>query len=311
MYDWNDLRIFLAIARSGSALAAAKELNLNQTTVTRRIDALEHALGVCLFFRGARGSHLTPEAEALLAHAKQVEAAALMVDGEAGRLKRNLSGVIRITAPEVMMALFVGPLTLRFRSQHPEVRFDYISAEHRLDLAKGEADIAFRAGGVLEGDTLISIGLPDVYWTAYCSHSYAAKHGAPGGLSQLAGHKVIGYGPGIAQLAVSKIFMAQTVADDAIGTSNSVPNMAGMIKAGLGVGILPCVYGDLLPELQRCFAPLPDTYTPWWIVAAPEAHNLLRVRRFMGFAAEALRGLRPLLQGELDHDAAVALMAGF
>lgn len=311
MFDWNDLRIFLAVAREGSALAAARALGLNQTTVTRRIDALEHALGVCLFFRGARGSHLTPEAEALLIHARQVEAAALLVDGEAGRLKRNLSGVIRITAPEVMMALFVGPLTLRFRSQHPEVRFDYISAEHRLDLVKGDADIAFRAGGVLEGDTLISISLPDIYWTAYCADSYAAKHGAPGGLAEVAGHRVIGYGPAIAQLAVSKIFMAKTAAGDAVGTSNSVPNMAGMIKAGLGVGILPSFVGDLQPEVRRCFAPLPDMFTPWWILAAPEAHNLLRVRRFMAFAAEALRGMRALLSGELDHDAAVAVMAGF
>ncbi len=311
MFDWNDLRIFLAIAHSGSALAAAKELNLNQTTVTRRMDALEHALGVGLFFRDARGSHLTPEAEVLLTHARQVEAAVLRVDGEAGRLKRNISGVIRITAPEVIMAMFVGPLTLRFRRQHPEVRFDYISAEHRLDLAKGEADIAFRAGGVLEGDTLISIGLPDVYWAAYCSHGYAATHAAPNGLAQMAGQRVIGYGPGISQMSVSKIFMAQIDAADIVGTSNSVPNMAGMIKAGLGIGILPCLSGDLFPELQRCFAPLPEMSTAWWIVAAPEAHNLAPVRRFMGFAAEALRSLRPLLQGELDHKAAVAVMAAF
>jgi DNA-binding transcriptional LysR family regulator len=85
MYDWNDLRIFLAIARSGSALAAGRELNLNQTTVTRRIDALEHALGAGLFVRGARGSGLTEQGRALMPHAEAVERAALELDHMAGR----------------------------------------------------------------------------------------------------------------------------------------------------------------------------------------------------------------------------------
>ena len=311
MYDWNDLRIFLAIARSGSALAAARELNLNQTTVTRRIDVLEHALGSCLFRRGARGSDLTEQGQALLPHAEAVERAALVLDGEAGRMHRDLGGEIRITAPEGIMAVFVGPLTLAYRKRHPDIRFDYLSAEHRLDLTKGEADVAFRAGDVLEGDTLIRQALPDFAWTAFCSATYAARHGLPAGIEDLAGYPTIGFAGPMTSMAHVKYYMGQVRACDLVGTSNNVPNMTGMIRAGLGIGILPCCIGDTQPDVVRCFPPPVPLTTRWWVVAAPEAWALPRVQGFVRYAVEALRHLRPALAGEVDQATAQAMISAF
>lgn len=304
MYDWNDLRIFLAVARSGSALAAARELNLNQTTVTRRMDELEHALGAPLFLRGARGSAITPQGQALLCRAEAVESAALTLDGEATRLRRNFSGEIRITAPEVIMSTFIGPLTLRFRVLHPDIRFDYLSAEHRLDLTKGDADIAFRAGDVLEGDTLIQQALPPILWTLYCSANYEGRHGKPVGLAALEGHHILSYSGQMANLALLKTFMSHVRPVDLAGTSNSVANMAGMVRAGVGVSVLPCIVGDMYKDLSRCFPPPVDFGTPWWIVTAPEAHELPSVREFIAFAAQSLRRLRGAISGQLDQDAA-------
>lgn len=311
MYDWNDLRIFLAIARTGSALAAAKELNLNQTTVTRRIDALEHALGTCLFLRGARGSDLTKHGHGLLRHAEAMEAVALRLDGEANRLKRDLGGEIRITAPEAIMAVFVGPLTLRYRHLHPDIRFDYLSAEQRMDMAKGEADVAFRAGGVLAGDTLISVALPDIYWTAYCSLGYAAQHKVPKGLDDMAGHPAITFAGPIAAMPHLKAFATSVQSCDRVGTSNIVPNMTGMVRAGLGIGLLPCFVGDTQPDMLRCYPPPAMMFTPWWIVVSPEAWALPRVRNFVGYASESLRRLRPALSGEVDQAQARAMLQGF
>ena len=308
MFDWNDLRIFLAIARHGSALAAARALNLNQTTVTRRVGALELALGASLFLRGPRGSILTERGEALLPQAEAVERAALALDGDAGRMQRDTGGEIRITAPEALMALFVGPLSLRFRERNPDIRFDYVSAETRLDLAKGDADIAFRAGGVLEGDTLVCQALPDNNWTAYCSTAYASRHGKPFGMEGMAGHKIIAFAGPIAAMPHLRHFMTQVQTCDLVGTSNNVPNMAGMIRAGIGISILPCVVGDMQKDLTRCFAPPAGLWTPWWIVASREANELRRVRDFMSFAADQLRPLRGALNGTLDQDAARALL---
>jgi DNA-binding transcriptional LysR family regulator len=308
MYDWNDLRIFLAIARTGSALAAARELGLNQTTVTRRIDALEHALGTPLFLRGARGSELTEQGEAIRPHAEAVERAALAVDGAAGRLRRDTGGAIRVTAPEAIMTLFVGPLTLRFREQYANVRFDYVSAENRLDLAQGDADVAFRAGGVLEGDTLVCQALPDIHWTAYCSAAFANRRGKPGDVSAMTGHSAIAYAGAIAAMPHLRTFMGLVRPEDVVGTSNSVPNMLGMIRASVGIGLLPCVVGDMQKDLLRCFPPPADMLTPWWIMASREANELSRVRDFMSFSADQLRRLRGALTGALEQDAARVLL---
>jgi DNA-binding transcriptional LysR family regulator len=310
MYDWNDLRIFLAVARSGSALAAARELNLNQTTVTRRMDALEHALGTHLFLRGARGSALTEHGQALVPRAEAVEAAALMVDGEASRLRRDLSGEIRVTAPEAIMMLFVGPLTLRFRESHPGVRFDYISAEHRLDIAKGDADIAFRAGGVLEGDTLVCQALPDIAWTAYAAEGLARRRGVPCGWGEMTGYPIVGYAGSITTMQHLRQFHSKVRPEDLVGSSNNVPNMTGMIRAGVGFGILPCIVGDMQRDLVRCFPPPEGLSTPWWLVASREANELKRVREFMSFAADQLRRMRGALSGELDQAAARARLEG-
>lgn len=308
MFDWNDLRIFLTIARTGSALAAARELNLNQTTVTRRIDTLEHALGNSLFLRGARGSNLTEYGEAILPHAEAVERAALLLDSAANRLHRDQGGEIRITAPEAIMTLFVGPLTLRFRESHPGVRFDYISAENRLDMAKGDADVAFRAGGVLDGDTLVCQALPDIHWTVYVSGSLAQRRGMPKGVDAMAGFPIVSYSGSITTMQHLRLFMAKVQPCDIVGSSNNVPNMLGMIRAGVGIGILPCVVGDMQPDLSRCFPPPEGLSTPWWLVASREANELKRVREFMAFAADQMRRMRGALTGTLDQSGARALI---
>ena len=310
MYDWNDIRIFLAIARTGSALAAARELQLNQTTVTRRIDALEHTLGATLFTRGARGSDLTELGKALMPHAQVMEHAALALDGEAGRLHRDQGGEIRVTAPEVIMSAFVGKLTSRFRVSHPNVRFAYLSAEHRLDLSLGEADVAFRAGGVLEGDTLVCQSLPEISWAIYASSAYAKCRELPCEISVLKGHAIIAYAGPIAQMPHLKSFTSQVRECDVVGSSNNVPNMAGMIRAGLGLGLLPCFVGDVKSDLIRCLVPSEGLVTPWWIVASREAANLRRVRDFMAFSADQLRPLRGALGGKLDQAATRAMIEG-
>ncbi len=91
-YEWSDLRIFLAVAREGSTLAASRVLTMNQTTVSRRIEALEHALGLGLFTRTTRGFAQTPQGQALMARMEAVEVAALDVEVEATRLTRDLTG---------------------------------------------------------------------------------------------------------------------------------------------------------------------------------------------------------------------------
>jgi DNA-binding transcriptional LysR family regulator len=289
MYDWGDLRIFLAVAREGSTLAAARVLNVNQTTVSRRVQALEHGLGLRLFERDTRGYALTPQGAALVARAEVVEAAARDVALEAGRLTRDLSGVIRVTAAEGMLTHIVSPLITAYRAAHPEVRFENLSAEHRLSLERGEADLAFRAGAGPVGDTLIGQRLPDIPFAVYCSEGYAAAHGCPGSLAELAGHAVVAYSGPPSMQPFSMLFMAHVRPDQVVATCNTVPNMTGVLRTGLGVGVLDVFDGDATPGLVQCFPPPPEMANPWWVVAAPDAYQQPRVRSFMAFAASRIR----------------------
>ena len=289
MFDWSDLRIFLAVAREGSTLAAARALGVNQTTVSRRVQVLEHGLGLTLFQRDTRGYALTTQGAALVARAEAVEAAAQEVALEAERLTRDLTGVIRVTAPEAIMEHVVSPIITAYRAQHPEVRFEYLSAEHRLNLEKGEADVAFRAADRLVGDTLIGQRLPDICWSVYCSDSYAAAQGMPRSLAEVKDHSVVAYAGGPAMQPFSIRFMTHVRGEQVVATCNTIPNMAGVLRSGMGVGLLAVFDGEATPGLVQCFPPPPEMDSTWWLVAAPEAHKLPRVRSFMAFAADRIR----------------------
>ncbi len=297
MYEWSDLRLFLAVAREGSTLAASHALNVNQTTVSRRISALEHALGVTLFDRDTRGYALTPQGTALQCRAETVEVAAFDLETEAARLTRDLTGGIRVTAPEAIMTHVVSPAITAYHAIHPEVRFEYLSAETRLNLERGEADIAFRAGDKISGDTLVHQRLPDICWSAYCSETYIEANGAPVSPTDMAQHSIVAYGGLIAMQPFSIWFMTFVRGEQIVATCNAIPNMGGALRSGLGVGLLPCLHGDATPGLVRCYPPPPELDSPWWLVAPHEAYLQPHIRSFMAFAAAEIRRERRGMRG--------------
>jgi DNA-binding transcriptional LysR family regulator len=290
MYEWSDLRIFLAVAREGSTLAASRMLNMNQTTVSRRIEALEHALGVSLFTRTTRGFAPTPQGQALLGKIEAVEMAALDVETEATRLTRGLSRSIRVTAPDAIMTHLVSPIILTFRAMHPDVRFECLSAEHQVSLEKGEADIAFRpTNGTLKGDTLIALRMPNIMWGAYCSEAFVVANGKPSNLDELKDYPIVAYNGWAATLHFSLWFMSFVRGEQVATTCNSISNVSGAIRAGMGVGLLPVMSGMTTPGLVLCFPPPAGADSLWWIVASPEAYQQPHMRNFMSFAGEQIR----------------------
>lgn len=240
-------------------------------------------LGLTLFDSDTRGYGLTPQVRALLVRPAAVEVATADLATEALRLARDLTGMIRVTSAESIMTPIVSPLIPQYRRLHPEVRFENLSCETRLNLEKGEADVAFRTGGGVTGDRLVRQRLPDVCWTAYCSESYSAAYGAAPGRQKF-----------------SIWFRSFVSGDQVAATCNSIPNMSGVLRSGLGVGLLPCLDGDATPGLIRCFAPPPERDSPWWLVASHESYQQPRVRNFMAFAPERIRHERRGMRGGAD-----------
>jgi DNA-binding transcriptional LysR family regulator len=292
MFDWNDIRLFLAVSRAGSALGAARALGLNQTTVTRRIDVLEHALGLTLFERLNRGYRLTEQGQALCGSVARMAEAAEEIRSLAEALSREVRGKIRITAPEVIFAHLVAPIVAEYREKYPEVLIEYDSSEVLVDLVSGEADIAFRSTEKSHDERLIAQKLAEMYWTAYCSRDYAARHGMPRSPAEVREHRVVAFGGVAAQRRGHLWFMSHVDPAKVAGHSNTVLNMASVLKAGLGVGILPCLLGDSEPTLVRCFAPAPELNATLWLLTSPEKRLIPRVARFVELAAQRVRNRR-------------------
>lgn len=298
MRDWDDIRLFLAVARAGSTRAAAAELGLNQTTVARRMEGLEHALRLRLFERTTRGFALTDQGTALREAAAPMLEAARALERRAEALGRSLRGRIRVTAPEAVFTHLVAPIVAEFRRDHPEVLIDWDSSEGFADLAAGEADLAFRAT-IAPGDgRLHGVKLSDVAWSAYASRAYAADHGVPASIGELRGHPVVAYAGPIAQRPGDRWFMAHADPSRIGGSSNTVTNVASILRAGVGVGCLPCFHGDREPGLLRCFAPPREMQTAIWLLTTPERARAPQIAAFMRLAVARFRAQRRALRGE-------------
>ena len=223
--DWGDLRIFLAVVRGGSTLAASKALGVNQTTVSRRIDALEQSLGMALFDRDTRGFHPTAEGKALLDQSETVEQAVVSLTKHAQTISRSTTGVIRVTAASATFDVFIAPFINAHLAREPHVKIDYISSDGFLDLEAGEADIAFRATSRIDGDRLIVRRLPDFKWSVYCNRDYADNHGIPADAADLRNHKAIVFGGELENIIPQTWFARQIDPAKIVARCNSLTDI--------------------------------------------------------------------------------------
>ena len=166
MFDWNDLKYLLAVARHGSTLAAARALQVNQSTVQRRIAELQSRLALRLVERHQSGYRLTKAGAALLPAAQAVEASVDLFNQKAGEAAH--AGLLRLTCPEpIAIRLTQSGLLERFHKKHPDIHLEFVLADRYVDLSKGEADVALRAGDT-DAD-LVGRKLADSIWAVYAS----------------------------------------------------------------------------------------------------------------------------------------------
>jgi DNA-binding transcriptional LysR family regulator len=281
VFDWNDLKAFLAVARDGSALAAARALGLNQTTVARRIEALETALGLKLFERGQTGSRLTEAGRDLLLAAERMEAAAAGFAHRAEAHQRGFAGALRVTATEILANVAITPALAAFREAYPDIEVELIVTDLPLDMRGGEADVALRAGEILTDSDLVARKVAEFPFALYASRDYLLNRGLPLCVEDLRRHDLIA-GDGVSTpLPGVKWMLDQLPGLQPVIRFNSLTNMLQALKAGLGVGPFGCLGADLEPELVRLL-PIPEVTTTW-IVTRRELKDAPRVRAFIDF----------------------------
>lgn len=297
VYDWNDLRHFLAVARSGSTLAASRALGVNQTTTARRIAALEQEIGMKLFDKRQAGYALTEAGGELLPAAERVEAEADGFAQQVGAMGRRVSGVIRVTTNEGLANVIMAPALSAFRRLHPEVRIDLLVDERRLDLGRGAADVALRTGSRPTEAGLVGRRLSSIAWAAYCSREYVERNGCPKTTDALSCHAVVGAEGPIAALPGWTWLRDTAPGAEVVTRSNSVTNLISAVRASLGVTVLPCFLADSDPALVRCLGPIRGIDTDLWLLTRENLRDVSRVRAFVDFLAAYVSSVRPLLTG--------------
>ena len=307
MLDWNDLRYFLAVADSGSTLAAGRRLRVSQTTAARRIAALEAALGLILFERRQAGYALTSAGRALLDHARAVESAAQALSDAASAEQRDASGTVRVTMEEVYAVTVLGPILRDFHEAHPAIRIELDTTEDVRDLAAGAADVALRTAARPRGGGLVGRKIASTSWTIYCSRSYAEAHGAPRTRRALRGHPLIG-GGGRNVGRVYQEWLKQNELEAAVAIQHdSVTGLLAAVRSGIGLAALPSFVADLDPDLVCCLPPLPGQERDIWLLTHERLRHSPPVRVVLDFLAHRL--VRVAREGEARRSADQAAQA--
>jgi len=293
--DWNDLRHFLAVARHGSTLAAARSLRTSQTTVARRIAALEQALGLALFEKRQAGYSLTPDGRELLAHAGQVEAAADAFAEAAGAKARDSSGSVKITVEDIFAVTLLAPMLRALRELHPDIHIELDNSRDLVDLGAGEADVALRSTSKPQPAGIVGRRLCTDDWTLYCSRDYAERNGVPASVEELRAHPIVGGGGGNLWRAYSAWIRELGLEDQVALHQSSSTGLLSGVRSGFGIGVLPCIVADADPDFVRCFPPKSNHGRVLWLVTHERVRHTPRVRIVVDFLYDRLiRHIRSL-----------------
>ena len=297
MLDWNDLRYFLAVARDGSTLAAAKALRVSQTTVARRIAALEAALGFPLFEKRQAGYSLTPAGEELLSRAESVEQAAEAFSEAASAKSRDVSGTVKITTEEVYAITILAPLLRELHETYPDIVIELDTSQQVRDLGAGEADISLRS---TKQDSQLAAGLVGRQlciddWALYCSRDYAQRHGVPTTRAEMKKHPFIGGGGGHLWIHYQAWLQSLGLESQVAMHHATSGGLLSGVRSGFGIAVLPCVVADGDPDLVRCVPPPSDHGRILWLFTHERCRHTPRVRAVIDFLYERLsRHIRKL-----------------
>jgi DNA-binding transcriptional LysR family regulator len=290
MTDWGDLRFFLEVARSGTLAAAGRKLGVDNTTVGRRLAALERDLGAKLVTRTPDGLVLTAAGDAIRTAAEEMEKAVLRGEQQALGTDRKLSGLVRVATTEMLGLLVVLPALSELRSRHPQIRVDLATGAGRLDLARREADVALRFVRPESGD-LVARRAGRVTFGAYASAAYLDAHGRPARGAGFAGHDVLTYDAGIRGWRTGQLGGEPMRDARVVLRTNSTLMLLAAVRNGLGIGPLPCILARPHAELERVPKGATVELDDIWLVAHKDVQRNGRVRAVMDALEARMTGM--------------------
>ncbi|MBW3617071.1 MAG: LysR family transcriptional regulator [Proteobacteria bacterium] len=295
-FDWNNLRAFLAVARTGRLTAAAARLRADHATVSRHIGALEGSLKARLFDRSPTGYSLTPQGERLLATAEQIEALTLTASSEVRGADLSVSGTVRIGAPEGFGSYFLAPRLAALAEAHPDLEIELVAIPGVLSLSKREADIAVALSRPREG-RLVARKLTDYSLSLYGAPSYLEARPPLTTRADMSAHRFIGY---IEDLLYAPELDYMDAPDAQIAVQLRSSNLIAQLRAacaGAGLCVLPDFIAASEPGLLRVLPGQVGLTRSFWLLTHADLKGLARVRAVADFITGAVQAARSELQG--------------
>jgi DNA-binding transcriptional LysR family regulator len=285
--NWDDARLFLAVARTGQILAASRRLGVNHATLSRRVSALEEALKTRLLIRRTNGCDLTAEGEAFLRAAERMETEMLAMQASIGRIDTAVAGTVRVGAPDGFGVSFLAPRLGRLTARHPELKIQLVPVPRSFSLSQREADIAITLERPEQG-RLVSSKLTDYTLGLYASREYLQENGTPEAVEDLKAHRRVGYVEDLIFTA-SLNFTGEIMRSwDASFEISSATGQTEAVRSGAGVGILHDYIARQYPELVRVL-PGNTIRRAYWTTWHESARDLTRVRTVAEFVQELVR----------------------
>jgi DNA-binding transcriptional LysR family regulator len=288
MLNWDDLRVFLAVAREGGLMPAARKLGVDHTTVARRLTALENAVGARLVDRSPRGVRLTDAGATLTEHAERIEGETLAAGLRLNGADQKPSGVVRLATPEAFGVWLVAPFVKTFHRRYPDIQLELAPKSQAVSLSKRDADIAITLSRPVQG-RLYSRKLVDYRLGLYASRAYLEAVGPIEDMERLRDVCAVSYIDDLIDLPELRYLDQISPQPRTIFRSNSIVAQQAAVAAGLGVGLLHIFSAGKDPGLVRVLADSIAIERGYWLAVHADQRHLPRIRAVVDFLQDIVR----------------------
>jgi len=295
MLSWDDFRYIKAIAETRSLNGAAQTLNVNHSTVFRRLGQVEQQLGSRLFDRGRSGYVLTPCGEEMVRLAERIGDDVTAFERRVTGQDLRPSGELRITSNDLVLLHLLTAVLVDFRKAYPEIMLDIVVSNTMLNLSRRDADVAVRAA-YHPPETLSGRCVSKIAWAVYGPanrkiRSFHPRRDAPK-------YDWVGFADHIAIAKVTKWLKSHVDdADRMVYKVNTMLGLAEAVAGGAGLALLPCFVGQSVSGLTRLTPPLSELEGELWLVTHPDLNTTARVRAFVDFCSTEVAKRRKIMEG--------------
>lgn len=297
--NWSYLKDFLVVADCGSLSAAARKLGVSQSTLTRRMTALEESLHAELFRRSPQGLELTEAGEATVEPARLMEQGAQAVELAVSGRDLSPAGLVRLTATDGLAVEWLTPTLAELRAEQPRIDIELITRTNNMDLLRREADIAIRLGRPSQAE-LVARRTGELVLGLYGSRGYLDRHGVPESEDDLGDHLAVAFDEGDVYTVGASRLLGMLGAARIVFRANTLTAQLAAIRAGFGLGAQACFIGERDSRLVRVL-PGTELRLDVWLVTHPGLRRSARVRAVYDFLAERLTASRALFAGEASQ----------